>query len=566
MHVITRSCCSDAACVAVCPVNCIHPRPDEPEFASAEILSIDPEACVDCGACVDVCPVDAIKAAHQLLPRDRPFVELNAHYYSDDDRRRYIPALPTRTPVGPVIDGHLRVAIVGCGPSACYAAESLLTRGDLDAEVNIFERLPTPWGLIRFGVAPDHPDTKSVSRRFERLASFGANFYLDVDVGRHINHAELVAHHHAVVYAVGAQGGRKLTIPGSDLAGVHPAQEFVAWYNGHPDFSDRTFDLTIERAVVIGNGNVALDVARVLASPLARLSETDIADHALSALAASEIEEVVVLARRGPAQSAYTTPELVALRDTDGIDVRVNHRDIAMDNDVRNAIAKAAGTGECVKLELNEQLVTAAPGRGKRVTLRYLTNPVAVLGSPRVTGIRVQRNELVLDAAGRIAVKASGTTEEIDCGLVLYAIGYAGTPVAGLPFDSERTLIPNAKGRVRDPQTGEQIPGAYVTGWIKRGPTGVIGTNKTCADETVSSLVADYQAGILPEPVRPSDGISALVRATQPEAFGYEGWRAIDRHERARGKPMNRPRRKLVHHSDLSAIAATAPPNPSLSR
>ncbi|WP_407558517.1 FAD-dependent oxidoreductase [Mycobacterium paraintracellulare] len=562
MHVITRSCCSDAACVDVCPVNCIHPRPDEPGFATAEMLYIDPSTCVDCGACADVCPVQAIKAEHEVLPRDQPFVELNARYYLADDRRGYAPARPTKVAIRSTAAGHLRVAIVGCGPAACYAAENLVARGDLAVEVNIFERLPMPWGLVRLGVAPDHPDTKSASSRFERLAELGVKFHFNVEVGRHITAEELAAHHHAVVFAVGASESRRLSVPGADLGGVHSAQEFVAWYNGHPDFANRNFDLAVKRAVVIGNGNVALDVARILASPFARLRETDIADHALSSLATSKISEVVILARRGPAQSAYTTPELVALRDTDGIDVRVNQDDIAMDPDLRSAIAASPGSAEFAKLKLNEDLARAVEGHGKRVTLRYLTNPVTLLGRARVAGIQIGRNELFLGPGGRIAVRPNGITEEIECGLVLHSLGYAASPMPGLPFDADRGVIPNEGGRVQHSGNNALLDGTYVTGWIKRGATGAIGVNRFCAAETINALIDDYRAGALPDPVHPSGGISHLLRTRQPDVFGYEGWRAIDHDERAGGRPMNRPRRKLVQRGDLTAIAATARLNP----
>ncbi|QZT58581.1 FAD-dependent oxidoreductase [Mycolicibacterium austroafricanum] len=555
MHVVTRSCCSDAACVAVCPANCIHPRPDEPGFGSAEMLYVDPATCVDCGACADVCPVDAVKPAHELTPRDLPFVELNARYYDDPAHQGYVRALPTRVPATSLGGRTLRVAIVGSGPAACYAAENLLTRADSDVEVNIFERLPTPWGLVRFGVAPDHPDTKSVSRSFERLSSLGATFYFGVEVGRDVSVDELTAHHHAVVYAVGAANSRRLEIPGSDLTGVHSAQEFVAWYNGHPDFVDREFDLSAERAIVIGNGNVALDVARILGSSLARLAETDIADHTLAALASSNIREVVVLARRGPADAAYTLSEFIALRDTSGIRLRVEDRDFAIGPEVRSAIAATHSAVEVAKLEASEQLMHAAAYGGNSVTLRYLTNPVALLGDQQVSGIRVECNEADVRPGGDVFIRPTGLTEDIDCGLVFYAIGYAGSPIAGLPFDGDRMVIPNEEGRVREALSGKVVSGTYVTGWIKRGPTGVIGSNKACAQETVNSLISDYQAGVLSEPALPSEAVPTLVERATPHAFGYEGWQAIDRHERERGKRANRPRRKLVRLDDLTATA-----------
>src|SRR5215213_384327 len=288
--VITQPCCSDASCVSVCPVNCIHPTPEEPDYGSASMLYIDPQTCIDCGACVEACPVDAIGPDYDLAENDQDFIAINAEYFEDPRHRDYLPEAVQRgsRAVQVTEPEPLRVAIVGSGPAACYAAEDLLDRPGLAVQVGIFERLPVPWGLVRFGVAPDHQRTKLVTTQFERTARRPrATLRLNVDVGQHITHDELLAHHHAVVYAVGAARDLRLGIPGEDLPGSSSATDFVAWYNGHPDFVDRNFDLSAQRAMVIGSGNVALDVARILVSDVDDLRRTDIAEHALEALAES---------------------------------------------------------------------------------------------------------------------------------------------------------------------------------------------------------------------------------------------------------------------------------------
>ncbi|HVW44877.1 MAG TPA: FAD-dependent oxidoreductase [Amycolatopsis sp.] len=520
-HVVTQSCCNDATCVSVCPVNCIHPAPDEPGYGTAEMLHIDPATCIDCGACVDVCPVDAIKAGYELTPETVRYREINARYFSDPRHRDYAPEPVDRARAG--VAARLRVAIVGSGPSACYAAEDLLTRG---AEVTMVERLLTPWGLVRFGVAPDHPHTKQVTRLFTRTAARERlTLHLGVEVGKDITHEELLAHHHGVIYAVGAAGDRKLGVAGEDLAGCHSATGFVAWYNGHPDFRHARFDLSGRRAVVVGNGNVALDVARILVSDVDTLARTDIADHALEALAGSGIEEVVVLGRRGPEQAAYTTPELLALGDLSDVDI----------------VAEGPLEGSGLKVEIVRELASR-PRRGKRrIVLRYLASLVEIFGEGRVTGIRLGRNELT----GSGAARDTGEREVLDCELVLTSIGYRADPLPGLPFDHARAILPTESGRVVG------APGVYATGWIKRGPSGVIGTNRKCAEDTVSSLLRDFESESLPEPA--ADAFDALIRARRPDAIGFSGWKAIDRLER--GSAPDRPRRKLVDPAEQLAAA-----------
>lgn len=555
-YVVTQPCCNDAACVDVCPVNCIHPTPDEPGFATSEMLYIDPDTCIDCGACVEECPVDAIVADFDLTEDTERYAKINAHYFADPMHQGYSAAqFDARKPRIEISEqSPLRVAIVGSGPAGCYAADELLSRRGLEVEVHLFERLPTPWGLVRFGVAPDHQGTKSVTRQFAGTAGRrGLEFHLNVEVGKHISHEELLAHHHAVIYAVGAPSDRRLGIPGEDLAGSHSATDFVAWYNGHPDFADRSFDLSGERAVIVGNGNVALDVARILASDVETLARTDIADHALAALADSRITEVVVLGRRGPAQAAFTTPELLGLAGGDDFEVIVDPDEVLLE-------ASDPASMAALKVEILRELAGRTPTQtGKRVDLWFLRSPVEVLGSGRVTGLRVGRNQLVPSDTGALQARPTGETQDIECGLVLRSIGYRGTPLPGLPFDDARGSLPNdADGRVVDPASGAPVAGVYTAGWIKRGPSGVIGTNKKCAANTVQALLDDYTSGRLTAPKENGGALRDLVADRQPLAFDYRGWQAIDRHELATAVQHDRPRIKLVSVPEMLDIAARA--------
>ncbi|WP_190813257.1 FAD-dependent oxidoreductase [Saccharopolyspora pogona] len=556
-YVITRSCCNDATCVTVCPVNCIHPTPDEPDYATAEMLYIDPDTCIDCGACVDVCPVEAITPDFDLTENAERYLDINARYFRDPAHQGYPETqYQKRKPAVEVSEPEpLRIAIVGSGPAACYAAEELLSRKGLQAEVHMFERLPTPWGLVRHGVAPDHQDTKEITRQFTGTARRkNLDLHLNVDIGEHLSHDELLTHHHAVLYAVGAATDRSLGVPGEELPGSHSATEFVAWYNGHPDFADRTFDLSGERAVIVGNGNVALDVARILASDVDRLARTDIADHALEALASSNISEVLVLGRRGPAQAAFTTPELLGLADTDDFDVVVDPADAALDP--VSAAALSPHDIGVFKTEVLAELARQPSGRGdKRVELRFLTSPVEILGDDRVRGIRVVRNALA-DSSGRLVAQPTGDVTELNCGLVLRSIGYRGRPLPGLPFDADKGTLPNNRGRVVDPATGDPLAGVYAAGWIKRGPSGVIGTNKKCAEDTVQALLDDYEAGRLKSPEHDAEALRTLLTERRPEALDYAAWESIDRHEKKTAKPQRRPRVKLTSSTDLLAVAA----------
>lgn len=552
-YVITQACCNDASCVSACPVNCIHPTPEEAEFATTEMLYIEPQACIDCGACVDACPVNAIFPEDQLTESLSRYREINADYYTRHPLPSgWIPLTPATPPVRDL--GTLRVAIVGAGPAACYAAEELLKRSDV--EVEMFEKLPTPWGLVRAGVAPDHPGTKVVTEMFDwSLGRDAFQFHLNVEVGNHVTHADLLAHHHAVIYAVGASSDRALGIPGEDLSGSHAATEFVAWYNGHPDYADRAFDLSGERAVIVGNGNVALDVARILTMDPDDLARTDIADHALAALRKSNIREVVLLGRRGPAQAAYTTPEFLALGDLPGVDVVIDPTEVELDDKSQALIdAGAVEPAVAMKVRLAQEFAqrTANPGN-KRIVFRYLLSPNEIHGAERADGVTVVANELVEDAFGALAARPTDRTERIEAALVLRSIGYRGRPLAGVPFDERRGVIPNDRGRVVV-GAGETLDGVYVTGWIKRGPSGVIGTNKTCAKETVARIVEDFEAKRLPAPALGRKDLSKLLARRRPERISRRGWEAIDEAERRRGLASGRPRVKMTDTAEMVAV------------
>jgi ferredoxin--NADP+ reductase len=459
----------------------------------------------------------------------------------------------------------LRVAIVGSGPSGFYAAGHLLkakSHPDLVAQVDVFDRLPTPWGLVRGGVAPDHPNIKAVSRVYEKTAAHPEfRFFGNVEYGVDVTHEELRERYHAVIYAVGAQTDRRMGIPGEDLPGSWAATEFVAWYNGHPDYRDLEFDLSGERAVVIGNGNVAADVARMLALTRDELAATDVADHALEALGESRIREIVVLGRRGPAQAAFTNPELLELGEMTDADVLVDARDVEIDPLSRTWLdGDGASTTARKNVDILAGYAAREPlGKHRRIVLRFLVSPVEILGSERVGGIRICRNRL-LDDDGTLRARPTEATEEMSCGIVFRSIGYRGIPLPGLPFDERAGVVPSRGGRITQPG-GEPLPGEYVVGWIKRGPTGIIGTNKRDAQETVDAVLADLEAGALNRPADPDrESLERLLAERKPEHVTYTGWEAIDRAEKEAGEPHGRPRVKLTTHDALLEAAQEGAP------
>jgi ferredoxin--NADP+ reductase len=452
-----------------------------------------------------------------------------------------------------------RVAIVGAGPAGAFAAASLL-RARGDAEIDLFERLPTPWGLLRGGVAPDHQEIKRLEDTFDRQTlGRSCRFLGNVEVGLDVSHAELMRHYTAVVYATGAQTDKSLGIPGEDLPGSWAATEFVAWYNGHPDYRGLEFDLSAQRAVVIGNGNVAADVTRMLTLSADELERTDVADHALEALRASRIEEVIVLGRRGPAQAAFTSAELRELGHLDGVELRIDPADVELDPVSRQWLADEGSFTARKNVELLREFAAgpARPELGRRIRLRFLRSPVEIRGSGSVEAIDIRRNEIVRSEDGALRAQATDEAPEtIECGLVLRSVGYRAVPLPDVPFDERYCVLPNERGRVLGAD-GTPLPGVYAVGWIKRGPTGILGTNKRDAEQTVGCLAEDLRAGALPSPPSPArEQIDALLAERKPGLVTVDGWRAIDALERERGRAAERPRVKLASRDELLAAAA----------
>jgi ferredoxin/flavodoxin---NADP+ reductase len=451
---------------------------------------------------------------------------------------------------------QLHVAIVGSGPAALYsAAELARVHGEgLHVQVNMIERLPVAGGLARAGVAPDHAERRRMIEVYERLArSTGClRFYGNVEVGKHVSHADLLRHHDAVIYAIGASAGRALGIPGEGLPGCHAATDLVGWYNGHPDFGDRVFDFGVERAIVVGNGNVALDVARMLLLEPQALAATDIVRHAWQALAGSRVREVQVLGRRGPAQAAFTNPELLAIGQLPGVDVQVD------DADLDGVACKDRAFASALRRSILQGYAwSGGATRGKRLVLRFRVSPLEICGRNRVEGLRLVGNDLVDDGSGQLQAVPNDRAEYLDAGLVIHAVGYRGVGVPGLPFDAHRAVIPNRGGRVLDESGGQALAGSYVAGWIKRGPSGAIGSNRACARETVHAIVEDFRCGRLRRPQRGFDGFAAFLRLRQPALVTCRGWRAIGRLERQQAA-VSTAGSRLSRFDEMLRVAADA--------
>jgi ferredoxin--NADP+ reductase len=452
----------------------------------------------------------------------------------------------------------LRVAVIGSGPAAFYAVESLFKSGDVVVEVDMFERLPAPHGLVRYGVAPDHAKIKTVTRAYDAIAANPRfRFFGNVEFGRHITIPDLSRYYHQVLFATGAQTDRHMGIPGEDLAGSHAATEFVAWYNGHPDYRACRFDLSVERAAVVGVGNVAVDVARILMRTPEELEATDIAAHALDALRESRIREVFLLGRRGPAQAAFTNPELKELGELSDADVIVRP-DEAQPDPLSQAEVDAAGDRALSKkIEILQTYARRAPaGRRRRLHMRFLVSPVEVIADSqgRVAGLRLARNRLVASSSGGIAAEPTGDVEQLDVGLVFRSVGYRGVALPGVPFDERRGVIPNDRGRVVDVAAGRPLTGLYAAGWIKRGPSGVIGTNKPDSAETVAAMMVDLREGAHLQPDEPAAAaVDTFIRARQPLAVTYPDWRRLDALECRKGETCGRPRVKFTSIEEMLA-------------
>lgn len=452
----------------------------------------------------------------------------------------------------------LRVAIIGSGPSGFYAAEALLKRPNLVVQIDMYDRLPTPYGLVRGGVAPDHAKIKSVTKVYDKIAA-NANFrfYGNVEFGKDITRENLKTHYHQIVYAIGAQTDRRMGVPGEDLLGSHPATEFVGWYNAHPDYRDLTFDLSAESVAVIGNGNVAMDVARILASSYEELRQTDIADYALEALRNSRVKDIYMLGRRGPAQAAFTNPELKEFGVLADADVIVRPEDAELDALSRESLLKEPNAIAQKNLKtLAEYVRRAVKGKAKRIHMRFLVSPVELMGNRCVEQIKVVKNELYMAKDGSLRPRATEQFETLPVGLVFRSIGYMGVALPGVPFDEKAGVVPNESGRVILPGTQQAIPGEYVVGWIKRGPSGVIGTNKPDSVETVVKMVEDLPAlaDIAPSMAR-REAVESMLRERKPDYVTFEDWLLLDQLEQNNGQAVERPRLKYSRIEDMvSAI------------
>jgi ferredoxin/flavodoxin---NADP+ reductase len=544
--IITTGCCNDASCVDVCPVDCIRPHPEDPEFRTSEQLYIDPSSCIGCSACMFACPVSAIHDDQDLPQHLEDFRSINRDYFLDRPLEPRFVDTEDQVAIEPI---EARVAVIGAGPSACYAIAELSAVPGI--AINVFDRLPTPFGLVRSGVAPDHPDTKLVTDYFQSLLERpNVSCYFNVEVGNHITLEEIRERHHAVIYAGGANDDRRLGIDGEALPGSVSAREFVSWYNGHPDFADRVFDLSGETVVLFGNGNVAFDVARALTRPAEAYAATDMADHAIAALTTSAVREVVIVARRGPADAACTLPELLELSRTPGVDVR------ALADEVDGTDDPSWSGMRKRKVDAFRQMshpdASSTPG-SRRITFRFGWQPMRITGQGSVEAVQLRRTD-----------DRDAPPKTVPATLVIRAVGYGLSPVPGLPFDAANGTIANVAGRVVNTHTGQALSGLYCVGWAKRGPSGVIGTNRVCSRETVSAVLEDLRTGDLVAPVA-TDSPADVLGARQPDLVTLEGWNALDAAERRQGEAaaIVRPRRKFTRVSRMLEVSGVISDRPT---
>ncbi|GAB4431663.1 MAG: FAD-dependent oxidoreductase [Anaerolineae bacterium] len=452
----------------------------------------------------------------------------------------------------------LRVAIIGAGPTGFYAADYLLKQKELSVEIDLFDKLPVPFGLVRFGVAPDHQKIKSVTRAYERTARRpNVRFFGNVKFGEHLTLQDVSRHYHQVIFTTGAQSDRRLGIPGEDLPGSHAATEFVAWYNGHPEYRNCHFDLSHERVAVIGVGNVAMDVARILCRTPAELRRTDMADYAIEALSRSRVKEVYIIGRRGPAQAKFTNPEIAELGQLEDADIYVPSADAELDP-LSRAELEAGGDRATMKNVETVQSFTTLPASGKsrRLVLRFLVSPAEIIGDEQagIRALRLVKNELVPTASGGLRPRATDRFEDLPVGLVFRSVGYRGVPLPGIPFFDDWGVILNERGRILDSDSRQPLPGMYTAGWIKRGPSGVIGTNKPDAVETVGCMLEDAAAGGTFAPAQPQvEAVTRLLAERQPHLFTFDDWLKLDALEQAAGEAQGRPRVKFTSVAEMLA-------------
>ena len=447
----------------------------------------------------------------------------------------------------------LRVAVVGAGPSGFYAVDALLRRKDVPIEVDTFDRLPVPYGLVRFGVAPDHQNIKAIIKGYEKIAANPRfRFFGNVQFGRDIHLEDLQAHYDQIIYAVGAETDRKLNIPGEMLSGSYTATEFVAWYNGHPDYVDSQFDLSHERAVIVGIGNVAMDVTRILAKSPDELATTDIADYALESLRASKIKEIVILGRRGAAQAAFTPKEIKEIGALEGVDLLIDPADVVLDEESEKSLERDKQAR--ANVEYLTERAQEGPGTSpKKVYLRLLRSPVEIIGeNGRVIGVEIERNALTMSESGDMRPRGTGEFETMSCGAIFRSVGYHGIPLPGVPFDQANGIIPNERGRVINPKTGEVVRGQYVVGWIKRGPTGLLGTNKGDSGETVNAMLEDIQGQTAPmHDEQEPETVESFLKSKEASYLTFSDWKKLDLLEIEKGAALGKIRQKFVHLSDM---------------
>ncbi len=453
-------------------------------------------------------------------------------------------------------ENPLRVAVIGSGPSGFYAADALLkNKQDIVVEVDMFERLITPYGLVRGGVAPDHQKIKNVVKVYDKIATNERfRFYGNVEFGKDVLHEDMVKHYHQIVYAVGAQTDNRLDIPGEDLAGSHAATEFVAWYNGHPDYRHLTFDLSSETAVVIGNGNVAMDVTRILASSIEELARTDIADYALEALKESNIKRVVMLGRRGGAQAKFTNPELKEFGNLEEAQVIVSEADAFPDALSQDYLDNNNDKTATRNVEMLQEYHALArdPNKPKEIVMRFLVSPVEFMGNGSLEQVKIVKNELYISDRGGMRPRATEEFETFDAGVVFRSIGYRGVPLPGVPFFDRWGIIPNDEGRVTETHEGDTLAGEYVVGWIKRGPSGIIGTNKPDSQATVAKMLEDAASSTTHTPVAPTrEAVESLLNERAVRFVTYDEWQHLDKLETERGEALGRPRLKFTNPDEM---------------